>query len=446
MSRLAKGVASCCLGLWLIAGPPGPAAANPVDYAGHYETAIEARQAGDFALAVAELEAALTLRPDSVEALHLLGTVLAFEGRYDEALQRLARARTLDPDNLDVELAEARVLSWSGDYAAAGRAVSTILTARPDNLEARLLAARIAFYQGGLAKAEQHLAAVLAREPRNGAALLLLGDVKRAGGAPDAARDAYEQAAEIDPASTAVQERLEQTRTRPWRLDLGGNYSSFSREDRQDWTEGFLQLRREIGGRSGLYGRIDGAERFDQRDLQLTAGADHRVNDWLSGYAAAGGTPSADFLPRWMVSAGGSARLRTGDETLGATVLTFDYRHSDYDTGGVDSLSPGVAQHFLDGRIWVTGRWINTFNEDNDWTSGWLVRLDWQARDDLGLHAGLANAPETVLGETIDTFSYFAGVVYRLSAERSLRLDYLHDDREDSYRRNSFALSFSQRF
>ncbi len=127
-------------------------------------------------------------------------------------------------------------------------------------------------------------------------------------------------------------------------------------------------------------------------------------------------------------------------------MLTLDYQRSDYQTGVVDTISPGLEQYVPSGRVWLTGRSINTFNENNVWTSGWLARLDWLVLDDLGLYAGLADAPETVAGRTVDTRSYFTGIIYRISPERSLRFDYAHDDREDSYIRDSFALGVSQRF
>jgi YaiO family outer membrane protein len=442
MAPKLKDLARAGLILWLVAALPLPLAAAQQGYDEHYQAALSARAAGDFDMAAAQARQALAARPDSVEALYLLGTLLAFQKRYDEALGTLHEARGLDPDNLDVRLAIARTLSWRGDYAGSERELAGLREAAPDNPELGLLEARLDYYQGRHGAAARRLESLLVVDPEYGEATLLLGDVKRAQGDLAGARRFYQRALELDPDSAAAA-RLAQVRETPWRLDLGYEFSDFAREPRDDWHEGLLQLRRQVGGRSGIFGRIEGKERFDLWDVQLTIGGDHRFTDWLAAYAEIGGTPNADFLARWTVTGGGAARLWQGGDSIGATVLTLDYKRSDYRSGVVDTISPGAQQYFLSGRVWLTGRSINTFNEDNRWTSGWLARADWQARDDLALHAGLADAPETVAGRTVDTFSVFAGLVYRLDAERSLRFDY---DREDSYIRHAFAFGVTQRF
>ncbi|MDH3474595.1 MAG: YaiO family outer membrane beta-barrel protein [Rhodospirillales bacterium] len=440
-----KDLARAGLILWLLGALPLPLAAAQQGYDEHYRSALSARAAGDLDGAIGQARQALAARPDSVEALYLLGTLLAFQKSYDEALDTLHEARGLDPDNLDVRLAIARTLSWRGDHAGARRELAGLREAAPDNPELGLLEARLDYYQGRHGAAARRLESLLAAGPENAEATLLLGDVKRAQGDLADARRLYRRALELDPDSAAAA-RLAQLRDTPWRLDLGYEFSDFTRQPRNDWHEGLLQLRREVGRRSGVFGRLEGKERFDLWDTQLTVGGDHRFTDWLAAYAEVGGTPNADFLARWTVAGGGSARLWQGGDAVGATVLTLDTKRSDYRSGAVDTISPGAQQYFLSGRVWLTGRSINTFDENNEWTRGWLGRVDWQAHDDLALHAGLADAPETVAGQTVDTRSVFAGLVYRLEAGRSLRFDYLRDDREDSYIRHSFAFGVTQRF
>jgi YaiO family outer membrane protein len=389
----------------LSAGPPIKAAED--DFGRYYEQAREARQAGDFETAAEELERALAVRPDSIDALYLLGMVEAYRKRYPDALARLRRARDLDPANDDVRLGLARVLSWSGDHVAAEWEVSVVLDRRPDNAEAQMLKARLVYYQGGLGEAEARLGAILERDPGNLAALELMGDVKSAGGDAAAARDFYRKAGDLAPDSPEIARKLEASRSTPWRIDTGANLSSFTRQERDDWYEGFVQLRRELTAATGLTARIEVNRRFRLTDLHLAAGADHKFNDWLTGNILFGGTPAADFRERWVLSGGAAARLWPGGEQFGATLLTVDGKRSNYDTGDVDTLSPGLQQYLFAGRLWLTGRWINTFSETNDRTGGWLGRLDWQASDAFRLTLGASDAGETVAGETVDTRSYF---------------------------------------
>ncbi|MDH3595079.1 MAG: YaiO family outer membrane beta-barrel protein [Rhodospirillales bacterium] len=431
---------------WSVCTAGAPLEAAEDDYGRLYETARQARQDGDFKSAAAALERALAMRPNSVDALYLLGMVLAYQDRNPEALAKLRRARELDPANDDVRLGLARVLGWSGETGAAEREVSVVLERRPENSEARLLKARFAYYQGHLAAAEETLVAILEREAESLEALELMGDVKMAAGETQIARDFYRRALDIAPNSPGIGRKLDQSRPMPWRFDTGYSYSNFSRENRDDWHEGFVQLRYGITPETGLLGRVEVSHRFDEEDVVLAAGADHRLTEWLSGYLLFGGTPDADFREDWFISGGASARLWPDLGDLGATLLTLDTKRSSYDTGEVDTISPGLQQYLYAGRIWLTGRWINTFNEDNDWTTGWLARLDWQAAEELLLNIGAADAGETVAGETVDTRSYFAGVVVDLPSGRGLRFDYLYEDREGSYIRHSFGLGFSQRF
>jgi YaiO family outer membrane protein len=429
--------------IWLV----GNIAVAAQDHFGRlYDTARQARQDGDLGTATAALERAIIIRPNSVDALHLLGMVLAYQDRNPEALARLRRARDLDPANDDVRLGLARVLGWSGQTDAAEREVSVVLARRPGNSEARILKARFAYYQGRLAEAEETLGGVLEREPEKLEALELMGDVKMAAGQTPMAHDFYRRALDIAPNSPAIGRKLEQSRPMPWRFDTGYSYSNFSRENRDDWHEGFVQLRYEPSSGTGLLGRVQVSQRFDEEDVLLAAGADHRLSEWLSGYLLFGITPDADFLENWLISGGASVRLWSQLGDLGATVLTLDAKRSNYDTGDVDTISPGLQQYLYAGRIWLTGRWINTFNEDNDWTTGWLAKLDWRASEAFLFNVGAADAGETVAGETVDTRSYFLGVVVGLPAGLGLRFDYLYEDREDSYIRHVFALGLTQRF
>jgi YaiO family outer membrane protein len=432
--------------VWPICLAGNFAAAAQDQYERLYEIARQARQDGDLGIATAALERAIIFRPNSVDALYLLGMVLAYQDRIPEALVKLRRARDLDPANDEVRLGLARVLGWSGKTSAAEREVSVVLERQPGNSEARLLKARFAYYQDRLAEAEETLEPVLQNEPENLEALELMGDVKLSAGEAQAAQDFYRRAFDVAPDSPAISRKLDQSRPMPWRFDTGYSYSSFSREDRDDWHEGFVQLRYGIAPGTGVLGRIEVSHRFDEEDVVYAAGADHRLTDWLGGYLVFGVTPDADFLENWLVSGGASTRLWSELGHLGATVLNVDAKRSNYDTGNVDTISPGLQQYLYAGRIWLTGRWINTFNEDNDWTTGWLARLDWQAAEEFLLNIGAADAGETVAGETVDTRSYFAGIVVGLPSGRGLRLDYLYEDREDSYIRHAFALGFSQRF
>ncbi|WP_245472988.1 tetratricopeptide repeat protein, partial [Mesorhizobium sp. M7A.F.Ca.MR.148.00.0.0] len=68
----------------------------------------------------------------------------------------------------------------------------------PDDAEALGLDARISLIEQDYTRAEQSFQRVLAIDPRNAEALVGIGDVRRARGDDDAARDAYRQALALE--------------------------------------------------------------------------------------------------------------------------------------------------------------------------------------------------------------------------------------------------------
>jgi YaiO family outer membrane protein len=170
---------------------------------------------------------------------------------------------------------------------------------------------------------------------------------------------------------------------------------------------------------------------------------DQKLAEGASAYVTLGGAPDADFRPEWQIGAGGSLRVRGGGT---ATALTIDARQAHYPAGDIQTVSPGVEQYFADGRAWLTGRWINVFDEQGNRQSGWLARGDVMATDRLRLFAGAADAPDVSEGVVVDTFSLFGGVAYDLSDRTSLRFSIAHEDRDTGSDRLQAAIGMGFRF
>jgi YaiO family outer membrane protein len=188
--------------------------------------------------------------------------------------------------------------------------------------------------------------------------------------------------------------------------------------------------------------RIEYARRFDRNDVYGEAQVDYRLSDAARLYATLGGTPDADFRPKWQLGLGGSLRVNSGPN---ATVLTLDGRQARFANGDVQSLTPGIEQ-YVGGRIWFTGRWINLSDERGTHRSGYLVRGDVQASEALHLFAGYSDAPDTDEGVVVDVRSLFGGVSLDLGARHSLRLAAVHDDRATGADRTQLTVGFGLRF
>lgn len=437
------------LALALVSAMPSARAAQPFD--GLFARATEARKVGDFAAAEGFLREALAVEPDRADALYLLGMIVAFRDRHDAALEILKRAEVLSPRDLDIRLGIAKVTSWSGRLDEAAGMVATLLDEHPDNVEAWNLKGRVAYYREDYATATDAFAHARSLAPDNLEAHIGGGDVAFASGRREQAEDLYRQAIALAPDSPDARERLDRLEAeplmaKPWRLDVTVARSRFERQSRKAWRSSAARVTRRIDPTTTVFGAVENENRFAHTDTTLLGGATHRFAPWLDTYAEAGGTVAARFRPRWNLAAGGAARVLENGEFVGATRVLLDVRHREYEGSAVTDLNPGLRQNFLDDRLWITGKWINSFDRVGKRTAGWSVRADAQVLERLRLGGGWAAAPESDDGASIETRTLSAGAVIGLTSDVDLRLDYLREDREKSYVRKEVSTGLSMRF
>jgi Flp pilus assembly protein TadD len=86
---------------------------------------------GRTAEAIAEVEEALRLRPDSVPALDALGRALLAEGRVEPAMAAFRRAIAVNPSDAVARLGMARAYVARGDRAAAREQIAILSTFDP---------------------------------------------------------------------------------------------------------------------------------------------------------------------------------------------------------------------------------------------------------------------------------------------------------------------------
>ncbi|HVH48791.1 MAG TPA: YaiO family outer membrane beta-barrel protein [Sphingomicrobium sp.] len=355
------------------------------------------------------------------------------------ALGGVTAARAQTPAQGDYERAVAARLS--GDPARAEALLAPLVMADPRNSDAavQLGLARLAL--GQLDAAEAAFKAALAVAPDYADAHVGLARIAQRRGDRAGAIRALDAAGADTPDAAALRRQLVETPPQPkWQMDVEAAYSWLD-GPQPDWRELALQIRR-TGTATAVGGQIEYARRFDRNDIYGELQIEHRLSDAARVYAALGGTPDADFRPRWQVSAGGSFRVNGGPN---ATILTLDGRQARFIGGDVQSLSPGVEQ-YVGGRMWFTGRWINLFDESGTHRSGYLVRGDVQASDALRLFAGYSDAPDTDEGIVTDVRSLFGGASIDLGRSHILRLSLAHDDRATGADRTQLTVGFGLRF
>jgi len=231
-----------------------------------------------------------------------------------------------------------------------------------------------------------------------------------------------------------------------WQLDMDGLRSNLS-DGLEPWNEGAFRLGYRVSPSTTVSAAAELSERFGEFDAYFEGRLDHLFTPTLAGYVLLGGTPDADFRPKYQIGAGGSARVSPGvDSLLGPTIAAIDLRQAEYETGGIQTVSPGLEQHLFGGRLWLTGRWINTFDPDRRRTGGWLVRADVQVINRLRIFAGLSDAPDISEGQVLETFNTFGGLVLDLDENISLRASVAREDRDKAYDRTVFGIGMGVRF
>lgn len=330
----------------------------------------------------------------------------------------------------------------AGDADRAVDLLEVVVAADPRNADAQVQLGLAQLARGRLDAAETAFRAALAIAPAYADARIGLARVaQRRGDRVDALRELQPVDAANEEAAALRRQLSSQPAPSRWQLDLEGSYSSLS-GPLPDWKEAAAQLRYRPDETTVFGGRIEYARRFGIDDVYGEVSAEGSIAPGIRGYVTFGATIDPDFRPEWQIGAGGSARLRGGAY---ATVLTLDARQARFSAGDVQSVTPGIEQ-YIGGRFWVTGRWINLFDETGTHRSGFLVRGDLMPVDPLRLFVGYSDAPDTDEGMVVDVRSVFGGISYDLDPRTTLRLSLAHEDRATGADRTQFGLGVGLRF
>ena len=417
-----------------------------------FDEALAAKRTGDHARAIALLQELAAAQPEHAEILFHLGTVQGWAGRYEDALVTFERALRLAPSDVDVQLGYGRVLAWSGKHARAEAIFRRILEAHPENLEAQNMLARVLTWQRQLDAAGDIYRKILSTTPSNTDALIGQGDVERLQDRFADARDLYRQALALEPDSTEIQQRLASVRgAGRWRLDAGAEISTFAGNSREDWHGIDVALRYSVDRRTGASLAYDYARRFGLTDVQYSLGGDRRFNDRWNGSARLSFTPQADFLARRTLALAANWRMREAGENSGPIVLLADYRASDFGVGTAHSLWLGATRYFS-ARLALTAKGLLSRNLNDDWTSGWQVRLDGEPTDHWRWHAGYADGYESLSSTVFDftrqlrTRAVFVGAYREFSSTLGVRVDLTRESTTSLPARSALHVGITTRF
>ena len=433
----------------LVAALCAPLEVYAQDYDALIQQAIEFRNFGDMTGAEEVLREAWLIPADKTEVAYLLGMVLAFQERYDEALDMIDDALVQNPDNTDLQLARARVLSYQGVFREAETTTAAILERDPRNTEARNLAGRIALYQNRPGAASEQFMAVLQQDPENLDALIGSYDALYALGERDAAVVQLERAATLNPGHIDVLSRqnpAEYSTASRHAVTVGGGRSTIDRFGFADWNDRFVEYRHMNADGNQQYLRAEHNHRFGLHDTMVEAGLALGQNGVLPLQVAVGFTPDDDFMMEYFGRIGASRVLVEGGDSFGTLVFNGGYQLAEYANGRTQRLTAGFEYYLLNADMWLTPSIGMVRDQNGRNTFAWTLGAHWQVA--LGTRVGInySDAPETENLLTIDTRVWGAYLQQDLTDNLRLFLGYNRLDRENAYVRESIDLALQVRF
>jgi tetratricopeptide (TPR) repeat protein len=159
--------------------------------------------------AVEQLQKALEIKPDFVDAHYNLGYALSRQGKLAEGIDHFRETLRLDPDNFKALNNMGVSLAIQGRYQEAIQYLESALKLSPGDVDVHSNIG-IAFYRlGNLAAAEGHLTRALSLNPRHAGAHNNFGLVMKDKGRLEAAHHHFSRALELNPNHVEARRNLE---------------------------------------------------------------------------------------------------------------------------------------------------------------------------------------------------------------------------------------------
>jgi putative PEP-CTERM system TPR-repeat lipoprotein len=165
-------------------------------------------EAGEYEAALQELSRVLTVLPEHGPTLYLAAMANAQEGNMATALRQLTKYARDNPRNVQARLQLATLHLREGNAAAAETAARELLQENDMNIPAKRLLALALATQGLYAESAQLYQEISAVEPGSAQDLAGLGASRLLSGETELGVRELEKALELEPANTALRERL----------------------------------------------------------------------------------------------------------------------------------------------------------------------------------------------------------------------------------------------
>jgi YaiO family outer membrane protein len=303
--RCLSGFALLFLAMLLLFAFPAAASSTPADDVVAQARTLAYSGAQHRPQALALLKEHLTQEPDDSEARVLYGTILSWQGQYDEAREQLKQVLTNSPDHADALPALINVELWSGHPASAEQLAHDALLRRPDRVNLMI--------------AEAHALDNLNR-PKEALALL-------------------DRVLQIDPSNNDAREMRRRITVTSQKFEflVTHSYDWFS-----DGRNGQHETSMSMSGPTGfgsVVARLNRADRFGFTSYQEEADFYPHFRSGTYGYLNFGYSADGNLYPSYRIGAELFQSLPKGFEASGG------YRHLDF-SSGVDIYTFSLAKYY----------------------------------------------------------------------------------------------------
>ncbi len=226
---------------------------------------------------------------------------LATSGHRPEALSMLHERLAAAPDDNAARTLYGTILSWEGRYDEAREELTRVLRNKPDHGDALPALLNVELWSDHPEKAETLARDALKRSPDDPTLSLFLARALKAQNRRDEARAVIDGILEKDPGDNEARKQW-RTLQGPynWYVAVGYLRDDYS-NDTFDWRESRLELKRRLRNTS-LIGRWNRSERFGTTDDQYEVDAYPSFRPGTYAYFNAGyspDSPNTDLYPKY---------------------------------------------------------------------------------------------------------------------------------------------------
>lgn len=225
-----------------------------------------------------------------------------------------------------------------------------------------------------------------------------------------------------------------------WTLNISGTHSHLTKSY-ADWNEADIALSYKLSKNSTITGHLAQSHRFNMNDQRFGTTFWHTMNDRAYGYLSGFAASSKKFFARYTVASGIDYMLfKPTNEYLNSLHITLDLKFDHYNDGNIKSITPGIEQYFFNDRLSLAGKWYNTYDQDNNHTNGFLIKLSVIPTEKMHLFLGYSNSQETsdrsnrFNQSLIKAKAHFVGLSYDISNRFSVNFNYTTEGRKDTNR------------